>query len=325
MDSRETSALTLLYECPFLDVETFCDLFNPNEKSTYGRVLMSRLKRKELVELHEGYALGVLCKSVVKLTAKGRSVMDHYYALKENRGKSQLDEVPEGKVFFPHRLPTYRNAYDNPGRTHFNRTDLARLWMQLRCVRATKMTVMWDFVKLPESIPLIGNPDLVLFNGIDTEAGHLKNLTLVEWEFGEKPGHIIFDRLNELTRNPELLFLIVMSPHDFVLKNWANVLRKSVPGSSAYTGKKQFHSRFLNEQHHLTKVFMMQWNPSDFGVLGSGIENAKCMRFDHESFDLMSTTLKVHDGIKVRDRIPFNRQRGRQEVTFGDLARFMHG
>lgn len=325
MGPREVSALTILAECPFMDIQTFGDTFNPSASSSYSRVLLSRLKKEELVETLEGYSLGVLHRKVVRLTHKGRAFIDHHYALKKQRGLSQVDEVPEGNLFFPHRLPTFRNAYENPGRTHFNRTDLTRLWMQLRCARPTKMSVLWDFVKLPESIPLLGNPDLVLFNGIDLEAGHLKKLTLIEWEFGEKPGHIIFERIDELTRNPELLFLVVVSPHDYILKNWANIIRKNVPGSSAYTGKRQFHSQFLNEQHHLTKVFMMQWNPSDSPVHGSKIEDAKCMRFDHESFDLLSSTLRVQDGKKVRDRIQFNRHRGRQEVTFGDLVRFMNG
>lgn len=188
------------------------------------------------------------------------------------------------------------------------------------------MSVLWDFIKLPESIPLIGKPDIVNFNRIDTTKGHLEKLCMVEWEYGEKPGHIIFERLNELTRNPDLLFLFIFSPYDWVLKNWANVIRKSVPGSSAFTGKRSFHSRFLNEQHHLVKVFMVQWNPSDAPVYASGIEEARCMRYDHEEFDLLSGTLRVMpDDTKIRDRVPFLRQKGMQEVRFGDLMRFMNG
>lgn len=329
MGSREISALTVLAECPFMDIDTFGAVMNPRGGSSYSRVLISRMKKLELIESLDGISAGVLHRKLVRISANGRALIDRHYGLKKNIQLSQLNEIPEAKIFHPHRLPVFKGAFEKPGRTHFNRTDLTRLWMQLRVTKASKMCVLWDFVRHPESVPLIGNPDLVLFNGLDLEKGHFQQLVVVEWEFGEKPNHVIYDRIEELTRNPELLFLFVFSPHMSILKNWATVMRKHIPGSSYYSHKNaghQFHSRFLNEGHHLTKIFFVPWVPSDAEVFGSKIEEARCLRFDHEEFDLLSTNLRVTpEGMKVRDKIPFNRFQGKKEVKLGDLMRFMNG
>lgn len=310
-----------------MDVDTFGQCFNPSERSTYSRVLISHLKKDGLVETFDGLSVGVLHRKMIRISQKGRQLLDHHYGLKRHIHLGQDIEIPEAKTFYPHRLPVFRNAYENPGRTHFNRTDLTRLWLQIRCIKPSRMTVLWDFIKTPESLPLIGNPDLVMFNGMDIAAGHLKKLCVVEWEFGEKPNHVIYDRLDETTRNPDLLFMFIVSPHMTILKNWAQVIRKHVPGSSSYSHKNsqhQFHPRFLNEQHHLTKIFMVHWNPSDHPIHSSEFEGARCLRFDHEEFDLYNTNIKVTaEGRKVREKIPFNRFQGKQEVVFRDLMRFM--
>jgi hypothetical protein len=208
--------------------------------------------------------------------------------------------------------------------SHFNRLHLIRFWLQLRYSRFAYYSVLWDYLKAKVEIPILGNPDIILYDEINSKECVLENFVIIEWEYTEKSSQTMFDRLNELTDNHDAIFFLIASDNIKILKKYANVVRKCVPGSSYYKGKKTFKSSFLNFDYHTKRLWFVHWDPLKQGVGQSGIEDARCLRFDHDEFDVFAPIKKGYNDKKTSERIYFNRFNGRTEWKLSDIMNVLN-
>lgn len=308
------SILAILNDAPFVDYESL--VFLQGRSTLYTTI--SKMKDRGWVESVASAKANVFnADKLIRITPKGRLVLDEILYCGRYRGLDTGNERPLFREFIPLRLPVTRQATSGV-KSHFNRMHLIRFWLQLRYSRFTRYTVLWDYLKSRSEIPILGNPDIILYDKINLNPRNceLTNLVILEWEFTEKAAHLIFDRIEELAKNGESVFFLIVSDQMSLLKKYANAVRKCVPGSSSYTGKKSFSSTFLNFDYHVKRLWFVHWDPLKHPVQDSGIDQANCYRFDHEAFDSLGPPKERFDGKKERIPVRFNRFGGRQEHKF---------
>jgi hypothetical protein len=296
-DSKYNSLLFLMYECPYIDHSVISTLFKASYQAS------CTLTKRGFIEAFDGLRFGLSARKCYKLTDAG---IDYVKVLIANEGinrRSSADECFSEGVLFPCYVPTLQKGLQRGGRTHFRSMHLILLWLQLRWFKPQNMSLLWDNVRSPEVYPLVGNPDLIFFDGIDFARSEFSDLTMVELEITEKSAHGIYERIQTLSKNRHVMILIV-SPDKELLKNYVLGVRKALPQSNYFNGVRSFGLQVTRDEAYLHRIWFLEWDPTLHRIQDGEIGQTAAKRIDHPDFDAMGEWKFRHDGSKFQELVP---------------------
>lgn len=314
-NSASLSLLHILYECPYLDLKA-CESLFPSSVTT--RTFLSRLMKRGLVETFEGQDKYLPIRKGYCLTEAGFAFLEGLHHLSAGGKLSAADESYPDRRLYLTGIPLKQKGLQRGKYTHFHDLDIVYLWLQLRWWKPQNFSLLWDNVKDPSILPLIGNPDLIFFDGINYIDGYFEDLMLVEYEASKKPDGHIFERIETLAKNDPVCILIVSKEED-ILKDYANVVRKCLPESRYYTQKRTFGKAVRSGSLYANRIWFLQWDPWNNKIKENTLPQARVKRLDHPSFDMLTLKRFRADGSEYLAPMPHDRWDGDFEVSMGDL------
>lgn len=310
--TRLHSLLSLMYECPYIDTNIGRALFKFPAKQ------FSQLGREGLVESFNGFQHNLVVRTGYRLTEEGIDRVNGLRRTVDHLNVSSADEDFPNGLLYTTGFPVLHKGFQRGGNTHFQNLLLTYLWLQLRWHKPQPFSLLWDNVRAKETYPMIGSPDLIFFRNWNIEEKRFERLIMVELELTEKSTPGVFERINTLSENLYSA-IIITSPSRQILKNYAVSVRKAIPRSNYFNDRRIFHSKFINGEEYLKKLWFLEWSPTANPVGESQIMDTLLKRVDHPDFDLNGTHLHDEDGRPIYGTIPHDRWEGPREIPLGTL------